>query len=78
VNFTSSLYKSFAVTERAHFELRFESFNTFNHAEGNGVSTGYAPQNGVASTILATGNTFGQINSAWDARVLELGGKFVF
>jgi hypothetical protein len=81
VNFTSSLYKSFAVTERAHFELRFESFNTFNHAEGNGINTTYNPQNatgGLFSTVLNTGDTFGQITSAWDARVLELGGKFVF
>jgi len=78
VNFTTSLYKSFSVTERAHFELRFESFNTFNHAEGNGINTGYAPQNGAFSTKFNSGNTFGQITSAWDARVLELGGKFVF
>jgi hypothetical protein len=81
VNFTTSLYKSFAVTERAHFELRFESFNTFNHSEGNGINTAYNPQNasgGLFSTVLNTGDTFGQINSAWDARVLELGGKFVF
>ena len=34
----TSLYKSFAMTERAHFELRFESFNTFNHAEFNGLT----------------------------------------
>jgi hypothetical protein len=78
VNFTTSLYKSFAVTERAHFELRFESFNTFNHSEGNGVNVGYAPQNGAFSTVLGKGNTFGQVTSAWDSRVLELGGKFVF
>jgi hypothetical protein len=78
VNFTTSLYKSFAVTERAHFELRFESFNTFNHSEGNGVNTSYAPQNGAFSTVLGKGNTFGQVTSAWDSRVLELGGKFVF
>jgi hypothetical protein len=70
VNFTTSLYKSFAVTERAHFELRFESFNTFNHTEYNGVNTS-APQ-------WAGSNQFGQVTSAWDARVLELGGKFVF
>ena len=37
VNFTTSLYKSFAMTERAHFELRFESFNTFNHTQFNSV-----------------------------------------
>jgi hypothetical protein len=81
VNFTTSLYKSFAVTERAHFELRFESFNTFNHAEGNGIGTSFNPQNatgGEFSTVLNKGDTFGQITSAWDARVLELGGKFVF
>jgi len=78
VNFTTSLYKSFAVTERAHFELRFESFNTFNHSEGNGVNVGYSPQNGAFSTVLGKGNTFGQVTSAWDSRVLELGGKFVF
>jgi len=78
VNFTTSLYKSFSVTERAHFELRFESFNTFNHAEANGLNVGYSPQSGAASTILSKGNTFGQVTSAWDARVLELGGKFVF
>jgi hypothetical protein len=70
VNFTTSLYKSFAVTERAHFELRFESFNTFNHTEYNGLNTS-APQ-------WAGSNNFGQVSSAWDARVLELGGKFVF
>ena len=37
VNFTTSLYKSFAMTERAHVELRFESFNTFNHFEYNNI-----------------------------------------
>ncbi len=78
VNFTTSLYKSFAVTERAHFELRFESFNTFNHTEPNGINTGYAPQSGAFSNVLNQGNTFGQVNSTWDPRVLELGGKFVF
>jgi hypothetical protein len=79
VNFTTSLYKSFAVTERAHFELRFESFNTFNHTEANGVNVGYSPQNGAyGNNKLGSGNTFGQVTSTWDPRVLELGGKFVF
>jgi len=81
VNFTTSLYKSFSVTERAHFELRFESFNTFNHGEANGINSGYNPQNatgGVFSKVFNSGDTFGQVTSAWDSRVLELGGKFVF
>ncbi|KAA6458755.1 TonB-dependent receptor [Acidobacteria bacterium AB60] len=78
VNFTTSLYKSFAMTERAHFELRFESFNTFNHTEPNNLNVGYSPQNGHFSSTLNKGNTFGQVTSTWDPRVLELGGKFVF
>jgi hypothetical protein len=66
VNFTTSLYKSFDVTERAHFEFRVESFNTFNHTqfENIGTSTG--------------GGNYGQVTSDWAPRVLELGGKFVF
>ena len=57
---------SFSVTERAHFELRFETFNTFNHFEPNGLN-------------VSKGNSqFGQITSAWDPRVMELGGKFIF
>jgi hypothetical protein len=79
VNFTTSLYKSFAMTERAHFELRFESFNTFNHTEPNNLNVSYNPQNGTGfSTILNKGNTFGQVTSTFDPRVLELGGKFIF
>jgi len=66
VNFTTSLYKSFSLTERAHIELRFESFNTFNHFEPNGLN------------ISLGASQFGQITSAHDPRTLELGGKFVF
>ncbi len=66
VNFTTSLYKSFALTERAHFELRFESFNTFNHTEFNNFNDSFGS------------SQFGQITSAWNPRNLELGGKFVF
>ncbi|MDE3188029.1 MAG: TonB-dependent receptor [Acidobacteriota bacterium] len=70
IDFTTSLYKSFAMTERAHVELRFESFNTFNHSEWNGLSTSSPQWSGT--------NNFGQVTSAWDSRKLELGGKFVF
>jgi hypothetical protein len=78
VNFTTAVYKSFAVTERAHFELRVESFNTFNHAEANSLNTGYDPQNGAFSTVFNSGNKFGQVNGFQDPRVLEVGGKFLF
>jgi hypothetical protein len=73
VNFTTSLYKSFSMTERMHIELRFESFNTFNHFQPNSVSSNLGLDN-----TLKPNNNFGQITSAWDPRTLELGGKFVF
>ena len=78
VNFTTSLYKSFAFAESVRFELRFESFNTLNHAEPGSLNTSYRPQNGVFSTVLNQGNTFGQVTSTYDPRVLELGAKFLF
>lgn len=66
VNFTTSLYKSFAFTEKARFEFRAESFNTFNHTEANGVGN-----------TLGTAN-FGKVTSFYDPRSLEFGGKFIF
>jgi hypothetical protein len=66
VNFTTSLYKSFAVTERAHFEFRAESYNTCNHTEFSNIGT------------TVGGGQYGQANGTYDPRVLELGGKFIF
>ena len=61
-----SLYKGFNITERMKFELRFETFNTFNHTEFNGLDTNSADGN------------FGHVTSTYDPRVLQLGGKFSF
>lgn len=66
VNFTTSLYKSFAFTERAKFEFRMESFNTFNHTEPNGTNNTYGDAN------------MGKVTSFYDPRALEFGGKFIF
>ncbi|HUB29104.1 MAG TPA: hypothetical protein VL967_05375, partial [Terracidiphilus sp.] len=69
VDFTTSLYKNFAVTERAHFEFRAESYNTFNHAEFNAINT----------TWTSSLNTqYGTATGDWGPRVLQLGAKFVF
>jgi hypothetical protein len=66
VNFTTSLYKTFAFTERMNFQLRIESFNTFNHTEWNAIDTGF------------NDGKFGQVTNTWDPRALELGGRFSF
>ena len=67
INFTTSLYKSFAITERAHFEFRAETFNTFNHTEWN---------NSVGASV--NGGNYGNITGTYDPRVMELATKFVF
>ncbi len=68
-NWNLSAYKDFGLTSRAegpHFQLRVESFNTFNHTEWNSIDTG-------------TGDTtYGQVTSTYDPRELQFGGKFLF
>ena len=67
-NWNISLFKSFVLSETrgSRLELRVESFNTWNHTEFNQVS------NGLGS------NNFGQVTSAFDPRVFQLGGKIYF
>ena len=66
VNFTTSLYKTFSIKERVNFQFRLETFNTFNHAEPNGVGNS-----------LNNGN-FGTVTSYNDPSALELGGRLTF
>lgn len=65
-DFSTSLYKSFAFTERTHFEFRAESYNTFNHTQFTGF------HNNV------TGSDFGEVSAVRDPRTFQLGGKLVF
>jgi hypothetical protein len=65
-NFSTSLYKSFAFTERTHFEFRAETFNTFNHTQFSNF------HNNVS------GADFGEVSGVQDPRTFELAGKFVF
>jgi hypothetical protein len=65
-NFGTNLYKSFAFTERARFEFRAESFNTFNHTQFNNF------HNNI------TGSDFGEVSGVQDPRTFELAGKLIF
>ena len=67
-NWNISLFKGFPLTskEGPRFELRFESFNTFNQTQWNQIDTGL------------TDSKFGQVTSTYDPRVLQFGGKFLF
>jgi len=68
-NFNLSLFKNIILTSHEagpRLQLRFESFNTFNHTEFNGVDTASADA------------LFGHVTSTYDPRVLQLGAKFSF
>jgi hypothetical protein len=67
-NWNMSLFKSIALTphEGPRVEIRFESYNTFNHTEFQGLDTGFTDAN------------FGQATSTYDPRVLQFGGKFLW
>ena len=67
-NWNVALFKSFALPMRegAAFELRVETYNTFNHTQFNGVNTTFGNAN------------FAQVNSTYDPRVLQLGAKLIF
>jgi hypothetical protein len=69
VEFTTSLYKNFAITERAHFEFRAESYNTFNHTELSSINAGWSN---------STGGQYGTATGDWGPRILQLGSKIVF
>jgi len=67
-NWNISLFKSFTLSESrgSRFELRLETFNTWNHTQFNGTDNTMADKN------------FGQVTSAFDPRILQLGGKIYF
>ncbi len=56
-----SLQKSFAVTERAHVQLRGDFFNLFNNVHFN-----------TPGTNVSSASTFGKITSAGDPRIVQL------
>ncbi|HEY6447459.1 MAG TPA: carboxypeptidase regulatory-like domain-containing protein [Acidobacteriaceae bacterium] len=77
------LTKSFPITERVNFNLRFDTFNTFNHHQyvvntgayaGGGSGGGSSIDNGVNDAP----NIAGFINSAAPARIIQFSGKLTF
>jgi hypothetical protein len=67
LNFNWSLYKTISFrAEGPSLELRFESFNIFNHTEFNNIDTNFTDSN------------FGQAITTYDPRTLQLGAKFHF
>ncbi len=75
-NWNLSVFKNFTISETrgSGIELRIESFNTFNHTQPHGISTGAS----FASDGTTISNDFGRVNSFWDPRVLQVAVKVKF
>jgi len=75
-NWNMSLFKEFMISEArgSRFELRLETFNTWNHTQFQNIGTNF---NGYNKDGTIKGN-FGQVTSAYDPRILQLGGKIYF
>jgi hypothetical protein len=67
-NWNLSMFKRFVFSETrgSAFELRVETFNTWNHTQFKDVSTSLSSSN------------FGQVTGVWDPRVFQLGAKLIF
>jgi hypothetical protein len=67
-NWNLSLFKRFNLWESrgSYLELRLETFNTWNHTQFNGTDNTLGD------------SRFGQVTSAFDPRILQLGGKIYF
>jgi hypothetical protein len=61
-----ALIKNFPFTERMKMQFRAEAYNVFNHTNFNAVSTN------------VTSGNFGQVTSARDPRIMQLGLKMYF
>jgi hypothetical protein len=65
-NWNMAMFKAFQFKETARFEFRVETFNTFNHTQFNGLSTG------------VTAGDFGKLNGTFSPRIFQLGAKLLF
>jgi hypothetical protein len=53
-----------------------ETFNTFNHPQWSGINTSCGNESPDGASCA--GNGFGEVTSAYQARVIQLGLKMLF
>ena len=75
--FDMAVSRVFRVRENQNIEFRAEAFNVINGLrKGNPGSAATAPF--ISTTMSLNANTFGQINTSGDARVMQFALKYVF
>jgi hypothetical protein len=79
-----AIEKNININESRYFQLRLETFNTFNHANFANPTTPNGIGLGIANEDASEISTFGQIfnvktiSTNGDGRVLQLAVKFYF
>jgi hypothetical protein len=73
-----SLFKNFRISERMNFQLRWETFNTFNHTQWAAVNTGLSLPNPGMAMQPANKGTFGEVSDTRDPRSMQIAVKFMF
>ncbi len=81
-NWDIALMKDIHITESKYFQIRLETYNTFNHTQFLGGSTNGLAGGGIVSDV--NNPEFGRVLSVvqgstdGDGRVIQLAGKFYF
>jgi hypothetical protein len=74
----TSLFKNFKFGERVGFQLRLETFNTFNHGSPSSIDTNVDDQLTTVNPYGNNSTTFGQVTAYHIPRNVQIGGKFTF
>jgi len=83
-NWDVGLHKSFRTPwfggEDATLQVRFETYNTFNHPQWDSINASCGGNTPAGTPCSGNANNVGngEVNSAWDPRTLQLGMKFLF
>jgi hypothetical protein len=81
-NWDLALLKNFTMpirNEHPHLQFRWETFNTFNHAQFGGVNIGCSGLTSAGAPCTGPNNIGnGEISYARSPRIMQLGLKFIF
>jgi hypothetical protein len=83
-NFDVALMKNFSMPwfggERSNLQVRWETFNTFNHPQFQNVSIGCGANTtpGAPCNDAKNNPTNGEMNTTWNPRQMQFGLKFTF
>ena len=76
-NWDIALMRNFHLgSERYNLQFRLETFNTFNHPQWSGINTFCSDQSPDGGSCAGSG--FGEVTSAYQSRIVQLGLKFAF